>query len=100
MPNDLGSQLNDRPWETKSHSSSHSDEVIKVLRPTNSAGDREHADLSTIVKLSQRHRVRELEDGRTVLEEQDILFTEKKTIWAAEASSSARSPNTPQAGDS
>lgn len=89
-----------RPWETKSHPSSHSDEVIKILRPTNLAGDPEHADLSTFVKLSQRHRVRELEDGRTVLEEQDILFTEKKTIWAAAASSSEQNPNTPQAGNS
>jgi hypothetical protein len=30
---------------------------------------------------SRRRRVRETEEGQTVLEEQDLLFTQRKTIW-------------------
>lgn len=45
------------------------------------AGTPDNAELSTLVKLTQRRRVREMEDGRVVLEEQDVLFTEKKMVW-------------------
>jgi hypothetical protein len=54
-------------------------------RPSASGGtiyvESEAAEVSTLIKRSHRRRVRELEDGTTVLEEQDCLFTEKKTVW-------------------
>jgi hypothetical protein len=37
----------------------------------------------TMITTSRRRRVRETEDGQTVLEEQDLLFTQRKTVWKA-----------------
>ena len=34
-----------------------------------------------VVSSSHRRRVRETEDGRTVLEEQDVFFTQLRTVW-------------------
>jgi len=34
-----------------------------------------------VVSSSYRRRVRETEDGRTVLEEQDVFFTQLRTVW-------------------
>jgi hypothetical protein len=37
----------------------------------------------TMITTSRRRRVRNTEDGQTVLEEQDLLFTQRKTVWKA-----------------
>jgi hypothetical protein len=45
--------------------------------------------VETLVTSSHRRRVREIDDGRTVLEEQDLLFTQRKTVWGAEGEARA-----------
>jgi hypothetical protein len=37
-----------------------------------------------MITSSLRRRVRETEDGQIVLEEQDLLFTQRKTVWEAD----------------
>jgi len=54
---------------------------VTAIRP--GAKKEEEAELMTMTTKSQRQRVRETEDGQIVMEEQDILFTQRKTVWQA-----------------
>ena len=42
----------------------------------------EEAEEVTRVYKQKRTRARDLEDGSTVMEEQDVVFTERRVIWA------------------
>ena len=54
---------------------------MTAIRP--GAKKEEEAELMTMITKSQRRRVRETDDGQIVMEEQDILFTQRKTVWQA-----------------
>jgi hypothetical protein len=71
--------LIDRPWEVDDRPSESSVETVKAERP--GLGKEQEAEFKKTMTFSRRRRVRETEDGRVVLEEQDLVFEQRKTVW-------------------
>lgn len=75
----MSRKLTRRPWESNDAPPLQTVETITVARP--GSEKEQEAELMTMVTTSRRRRVRKTEDGQTVLEEQDLLFTQRKTVW-------------------
>ncbi|ORX38273.1 hypothetical protein BD324DRAFT_620219 [Kockovaella imperatae] len=77
------------PWEQNNHPVKESTNVLYAPRPSASSpapgiarsSRNEKAEATVHVYSQNRSRVRDLDDGSTVLEEQRVEFTERRVIW-------------------
>ena len=77
------------PWEQEDHPIKETVTMYHAPRPTLSSpissisgpARNEKAEETTHIYRQNRTRTRDLDDGSTVLEEQEVVFTEKRVIW-------------------
>lgn len=70
--------LTPSPWEQEDNPIAQTSTAVMLARP--GATEAEEAELVEAV-YSQRRRRTRTEEGELVLEEQDLVFTERRTIW-------------------
>ncbi|KAK6910935.1 hypothetical protein I203_104970 [Kwoniella mangroviensis CBS 8507] len=75
-------------WEESITTPQIESSLITVARPDGHGEEEAEESLSTIKQF--RKRSREIEGGGLVLEEQEVVFIEKKTVWGLEGQGQAK----------
>lgn len=91
-----------REWTQTDLPAEISHYAIRTPPPTSTAAEPEadaEATIKRVILRQNRRRTKELPDGTLVLEEQEVVFTEQRTVWDSEDISAKPSLNEPMAVD-